>query len=147
MDENKSGRVVVKKKKKSQNRNTFAKGLLRRGSFHWKARNDALVAARVSRGKYKCAACGDLFGPREVQIDHIFPVVDPKVGFTSFDDYIERLFCDEDKFQILCLADHENKTKIEDIMREHYKTEAEELPDLQTEKHAKKMLDKPVDWE
>jgi 5-methylcytosine-specific restriction endonuclease McrA len=131
-DDNKSGRVVVKKKQKKQNLNTFVKGLLRRGSFHWKARNDALVAARVERGKYKCASCEDLFGPREVQIDHIFPVIDPKVGFTTFDDYIVRLFCDTEKFQILCTQCHNVKTMQEDIMREHYKTEKEELENFKS---------------
>jgi 5-methylcytosine-specific restriction endonuclease McrA len=144
-DDNKSGRVVVKKKQKKQNRATFCKGLLRRGSFHWKARNDALVAARVERGKYKCASCEDLFGPKEVQIDHIFPVVDPKKGFTTFDDYIERLFCETEGFQILCTSCHDAKTKIEDVMREHYKTEVEELPDMKAEKPKQAKGEK--DWE
>lgn len=143
-NQNKSGRVVVKKARGKQNLNTFVKGLLRRGTFHWKARTEAMTAARVERGKYKCASCEDLFGPKEVDLDHRFPVVDPKTGFTSWDNYIERLFCSADQFDVLCKQCHENKTKMEDLMREHYKTKGEEIPDLTSnKKYTKKKIDKP----
>jgi len=133
-DENKSGRVVVKKARGKQNLNTFIKGLLRRGTFHWRARTEAMTAARVERGRYKCATCGDLFGPKEVALDHTLPVVDPKVGFTTWDDYINRLFCPAEGFQVLCHGCHDNKTLIEDAMREHYKTKPEGMPDLTEDK-------------
>lgn len=136
---NKSGRVVAKKKQKKQNRKNFVVSLLRRGSFYWKARAEALTNARVARGQYRCAMCGELFGPKEVDIDHIEPVIDPRTGFTTFDDYINKLFCDADGFQILCRAAcHSSKTMIEDQMREHFKTGKEEIPDF---KH-KKTIDK-----
>lgn len=140
--ENKSGRVVVKKKQSKQNLATFVKGILRRGSFHWKARQEALVNARVERGKYKCASCQDLFGPKEVDLDHRYPVIDPKTGFTTWDDYINRLFCSSEDFDVLCKACHEAKTKMEDIMREHFKTQVEEIPDLTKDKKYKKKIDK-----
>ena len=132
------------KKKKPQNRATFVKGILRRGSFHWKARNEALVAARVSRGKYMCKTCGDLFGPKEVDLDHNEPVIDPKRGFTTWDDYIERLYCDVENFSVLCKSCHSAKTCQEDILREHFKTERDELPDLKKvkEKFDKRAIDK-----
>ena len=123
-------RVVVKKKEKKQNLKTFTKGILRRATYQWKPRNQALVNARVERGRYKCSMCEELFRSTEVQIDHIEPVIDPRKGFTTWDDYIERLFCPVEKFQILCTVCHEQKTRIEDSLREHYKTEGEELPDL-----------------
>jgi hypothetical protein len=75
-----------------------------------------------------------LFGPKEVALDHIEPVIDPKVGFTTWDSYIERLFCEADSFQVLCHADHDQKTQIEDAMRMHYKSEAEGAPDLTKDK-------------
>lgn len=145
MEENKSARVVAKKARGKQSLGTFIKGLLRRGSFHWRARNEALVAARVERGKYLCADCKELFGPKEVALDHIVPVVDPKVGFTTWDDYINRLFCETDGFQILCHSCHDAKTQIEDVMREHFKTQKEGAPDLTPEKKysRKKKIDKP----
>lgn len=43
-------------------------------------------------------------------IDHIDPVVDPKKGFTSWDDLIERLFCEKEGLQLLCPECHEEKT-------------------------------------
>lgn len=143
-DENKSGRVVVKKKRGAQSLPTFVKGLLRRGTFHWRARTEAMTAARVERGKYKCSECSDLFGPKEVALDHILPVVDPKVGFTTWDDYISRLFCPAEGFQVLCHGCHDVKTLIEDAMREHYKTKPEGMPDLTEDKKysKKKKLDK-----
>jgi len=143
-DENKSARVVAKKSRGKQNLNTFVKGLLRRGTFHWRARTEAMTAARVERGKYKCASCEDLFGPKEVALDHIKPVVDPKVGFTTWDSYIERLFCPAEDFQVICNACHDQKTMIEDAMREHYKSEKEGMPDLTSDKKytKKKKVDK-----
>lgn len=129
---------MSEKKEKKQNRATFAKGILRRASFQWKPRYEALKLSRVSRGLYKCSACEDLFKSTEVEIDHIYPVVDPKVGFTTFDDYIEKLFCPVELFAILCVQCHKNKTMREDLMREHYKTVAEKLPELKVNKFASK---------
>lgn len=130
------------KKPKQQALLPFVKNTLRQASFRWKARNEALVAARVERGRYLCASCGGLFGPKEIQVDHIHPVVDPKVGFTTFDDYIQRLFCPVEGYQVLCCGDGETgchgvKTRIENEMREHYKVEKDKLPNLK-----KKKLDK-----
>ena len=84
-DENKSARVVVKKQRKAQNLKTFITGELRRSSFRWRARQEAMANARVERGKYKCNSCGDLFGPKQIILDHIEPVVDPKVGDKIYD--------------------------------------------------------------
>jgi len=134
LDENKSARVNVKKSRKPQNKATFVKGLLRRGTFHWRARTEAMQAARVSRGQYRCAMCQDLFKAGEVDLDHIEPVVDPKTGFTTWDDYINRLFCEADKFQVICHGCHDHKTRLEDMMREHYKTKGEGTPDFTKEK-------------
>jgi hypothetical protein len=143
-DENKSSRVVAKKVRGKQTLSTFIKGLLRRGSFHWRARTEAMTAARVERGKYKCASCQDLFGPKDVALDHIQPVVDPKLGFTTWDDYIARLFCVAEGFQVICNVCHDAKTQVEDAMREHYKAEKENAPDFTPDKKytKKKKIDK-----
>lgn len=34
-------------------------------------------------------------------LDHIVPVV-PVTGWTNFDDYLDRMFCDQSNFQVLC---------------------------------------------
>lgn len=126
MEENKSARVVAKKAKGKQNLNTFIKSLLRRGTFHWRARTEAMTAARVERGKYLCSECKDLFGPKEIILDHIDPVVDPKVGFVDFDVYVKRMFPPAEGFQVLCIQCSSVKTEIEDKMREFYKNEKKE---------------------
>lgn len=125
-NENKSGRVVVKKQRKKQNLRTFIVGTLRRATFKWSARTEAMAAARVERGKYRCASCGDIFGPKEVDLDHNVPVIDPKKGWTNYDDFIERLFCPAEGFSVLCKQCHEQKTFVEDQMREHYKKKNKE---------------------
>jgi 5-methylcytosine-specific restriction endonuclease McrA len=147
MEDNKSARVVAKKSKGKQTLSTFIKGLLRRGSFHWRARTEAMTAARVERGRYKCNSCSELFGPKEVDLDHIVPVVDPKTGFTTWDDYISRLFCEADGFAVICKQCHSNKTAIEDAMREHYKTQRDQIPDLTPDKKysKKKKPEEPVE--
>jgi len=102
----------------------------------------------VSRGKYQCAECKELFGPKEVILDHIEPVVDPKTGFTTWDDFINRLFCPVEGFQVLCHTCSDSKTIIEDHMREHFKTCKEELPDFKHKRKKEDLLEedkKPVD--
>ena len=62
---------------------------------------------------FKCAACKKDFPAKDVNVDHIAPVVDPKQGFVSWDVYIERLYCEKENFQILCKECHTIKTKKE----------------------------------
>ena len=59
---------------------------------------------------YTCAACLNEFPAKEVQVDHIDPVVDPKEGFVSWDKFIERLFCSPQNLQVLCITCHKQKT-------------------------------------
>lgn len=130
------------KKPKKQALGTFVRGILRRGSFHWKARNEAMVDARVERGKYLCKMCGELFGPKQVILDHIEPVIDPKKGFTNWDDFINRLYCPKEGFQVLCHACSDAKTITEDALREHFKSEREEFHDL---KKVKEKFDQRIE--
>jgi hypothetical protein len=115
---------VAKKKKtkkasKKFNLKNFLINKLRRASYSWPSRKEALQKARVSRGKYKCAMCEDdkLYGPKEINVDHIEPVLSPHEGFIDFNTYIDRLFCDVNGFQILCIHHHDIKTALEDEIR------------------------------
>lgn len=94
---------------------------LRRASLYWPARNEALKAARIERGFYKCSMCNKAFGRKEVHADHIVPVVDVKIGFTNWDEYINSLFCSIDNYQILCSYCHSIKSNIENEMRKQNK--------------------------
>lgn len=96
---------------------------LRRLSYQWPPRKEAIRNARVERGRYKCASCDNIFGPKEIQLDHKIPVVDEEIGFVDWNTYIERLFCDESNFQVLCKPCHESKTFFEQEIRKQVKRE------------------------
>lgn len=110
-------------KKKETYKTNFIKNSLRRASYRWPARNEALKSARVERGLYRCAMCQLTFKRDQVQIDHIIPVIDIKEGHTTWDKYIERLFCDQNGFQICCITCHDIKTSQEDKLRAVYNAE------------------------
>ncbi|MFZ2190079.1 MAG: HNH endonuclease signature motif containing protein [Candidatus Magasanikiibacteriota bacterium] len=62
---------------------------------------------------FQCAECLGDFPAKDIQCDHINPVVDPKQGFVSWDVYIERLYCEKENFQILCKPCHLIKSQQE----------------------------------
>lgn len=78
---------------------------------------------------YKCADCGQSFPRKEVQCDHIDPVIDPKDGFKGWDEYIRRMLCLDEKLeadflyiakyklQILCSDCHTIKSNKENEIR------------------------------
>lgn len=68
---------------------------------------------------YTCAECKYEFPAKEVQVDHISPVVVPSEGFVSWDKFITRLFCDKQNLQVLCKPCHKNKTAEEKKARKH----------------------------
>lgn len=99
--------------------NTFIRNLLRSGTRKWGPIQDVKKKANVSRGLYKCANCKQNVEPtlrqgrkrvNNVFVDHIDPIVDPNVGFTTFDEYIDRMFCEEDNLQLLCGNCHDEKS-------------------------------------
>lgn len=116
--------IAEKQPKWTQSKlNSFIKSALRSASQRYppkyEALNNAFVGKQVNKktgriGKhYQCNACKGIFPASEVQVDHIDPVIDPSVGFTSWDEVIVRMFCDVEGFQILCLDCHKNKTTAE----------------------------------
>lgn len=114
------------KKKKLPSRITFAKGALRRASLGWPPISEAKRLARTERGRYLCAMCKETFGPKEIEVDHISPVIDIMKGFTTWDDYINRLFCDVDGLACLCRTCHDSKTQSEVQMRKYARAKRKE---------------------
>lgn len=100
----------------------FVVNTLRRASYRWPGRNDALKDANIGRNQYKCAMCpSDKIHPRKgVQIDHISPVV-PLEGWDSWDGFIKRMFCEKDGYQVICIEHHDEKTKSEKEIRKKFK--------------------------
>jgi 5-methylcytosine-specific restriction endonuclease McrA len=97
----------------------FIISLLRRGTSRWAPKQLVKKEARVSRGIYICAYCKEEVpttiksGRKREQnifVDHIEPIVDPNKGFTTWDEYVERMFCEKENLQLLCKACHDDKT-------------------------------------
>lgn len=129
----------MKKTKKERNNGKWTEAqfrswivsILRKGSMRWGPKGEALRKARVSRGKYLCAGCKKVVpssklieGKRvkNVFADHIHPVVDPTEGFTTWDNFISRLFVEEDGYQILCADCHSKKTEEERLIAKERKS-------------------------
>lgn len=105
---------------------TTIRGGFRRYPPKFNVLNEALVGKKLNEktGReakhYRCSHCKGEFPAKEVQVDHIEPVVIPEEGFVSWDKFIERLFCGEKDLQVLCIPCHKAKTKEEQRRkREH----------------------------
>lgn len=102
---------------------SFIKSALRSASQRWPPKFEALADAFVGKkvntktgriGKhYKCNSCLQEYPSSEVQVDHIHPVIDPAIGFISWDEVVKRMFCGKEDFQILCKTCHKSKTTVE----------------------------------
>ena len=85
----------------------------------WKALKAAMVGRKVNKysGRlaehYLCANCGEFFIARDVQVDHIDPVVSPNEGFQDWWTFITRLYCEAENLQVLCKPCHKEKTNRE----------------------------------
>lgn len=99
---------------------SFVKGGLRGVSRRWPPKYECINGAFAERGVnpktgrvaklYFCAICNQKFPASNIQVDHIEPVIDPEVGFTSWDDVINRMFCEKENLQCLCKECHKAKT-------------------------------------
>ena len=99
------------------------RGGFRRYPPKYETLNEALTGKKINEATgrlanhFLCNKCKQEFPAKQVQVDHKKPVVDPKVGFTTWDDFINRLFCDKKNLQVLCLDCHKLKTKKEREMK------------------------------
>lgn len=85
-------------------------------SYKWVPRTLALnKARRVSQLKdkrtkweYQCAQCKKWFKQKEIQLDHIVPK--GRYSRETFFVWLDRLFCETDGFQVLCVRCHKEKS-------------------------------------
>lgn len=99
---------------------SFVKSALRAASRKWPPKYETLNASYVGQqvnsasGRmakhFRCAACGGSFPAAKVQVDHVIPIIDPEKGFTTWDDVVQRMFCEKENLQVLCLDCHAAKT-------------------------------------
>lgn len=119
--------------------NGFIKSALRNASMKWPPKNAVKKAARVERGVYECAGYkrdphhvpaslppkpGNKRRINNAVVDHINPVIDPETGFISWDEVIERMFCEADGLQVLCHDCHTKKTADEKEIAKKRKSNA-----------------------
>lgn len=91
---------------------------LRSASYRWKYRSEAIKAARVSRGLYRCALCDSKdLKKGDFAVDHTFPVVDLSGWDGNWHTYITRMFVYTTSWQILCHPCHDIKTDMETQIR------------------------------
>lgn len=97
----------------------FAKNALRQAFKRYPSKNQCKKDARVERGKYKCAACKELFKEAECEVDHRESVVplDKAGKDQSMDEYVDRLFVEADMLDCLCKTCHKAKSSTEMGMR------------------------------
>lgn len=136
------------KKPKTRNHGTqteaaflgWIKSLLRSGSQRWRPKNEAKKLARKGKlinpktgrecNSGVCSSCGDTFLEKELEADHIHPVI--PIGKTmnlcsrkDFDpskhvclsEVAERMYVEIDGYQMLCNTCHKEKTSKERSMR------------------------------
>jgi 5-methylcytosine-specific restriction endonuclease McrA len=91
----------------------------------------------MKRVRFTCAQCKEKHGNSNTVVDHINPVIDPKVGFPLLPDgrddwltYISRLFCSIENLQILCLPCHNAKSGKETKTRVKFRKKRKELVDI-----------------
>ena len=105
---------------------SFIKSALRSASQRWPPRYRTLSSAFVGKrinpasgriaGFYKCNSCANAFVMKDVEVNHIVPVV-PITGFDSWDNIINRLFCEQEGLEVLCKPCHKRITKQENLER------------------------------
>ena len=68
---------------------------------------------------YRCQRCGKSFSAKDVQVDHIDPVIPigtPAYSM-SWDTLVGRIYCDTNNLQVLCTGCHKIKSATESSTR------------------------------
>lgn len=120
---------------------SFIKNNLRNATRKWQPIADTLKEARTRRGFYRCNGCQEeiansfknVDGKRVkgVFVDHIEPIIDPAVGFTTWDECIDRMFCEADNLQVLCYDCHKIKTDTEKAIAKQRRDKNKEEDDIE----------------
>ncbi len=115
---------------------TFIKNQLRGASWKWLPTSQVLKEARTRKGFYTCNSCKEEVpttilhnGKRvkNVSIDHEPPIINPAVGWQSWDSFINNLYCEKDKLQLLCKNCHDQKSSAERGVAKETRNKKKEL--------------------
>ena len=132
--------MAKKKKKPKYNQNSQIRSAIRRTfsrsplvqeviksvrSEHDQFNKDGSLGKRKAV-RYTCANCGRKFMRKDIAVDHVEPVIPLDREFSSWDDFVDRLFCDEDNLQVLCSYKIKDKGKHGDKLSCHHQKTQEE---------------------
>lgn len=115
-----------KRVKKPFDKKGYIIGALRK-IWRWSPERTQILAESIKAangkpkiGPYKCAMC-KLDHKRikrdDIQVDHIAAVIPEDVGFTTWDSYIERLFCPIEGLRVVCKPCHRIITNKQNAIR------------------------------
>lgn len=87
--------------------------VLRRASLRWKPRLLAKNAVRRpyhgknkrQKFEYQCEHCGNWFAEKQIEMDHVVECASSQCG-DDIEGYINRLFCEESGWRVLCKPCH-----------------------------------------
>lgn len=92
-----------------------------RSELRYEVLKDALSKKKGPRGgkQYTCAKCRKSFGLRQIEVDHINPVVPltKTIHEMRIATIVNRRFCSKKNLQVLCKECHKAKTKKETAIR------------------------------
>ena len=85
--------------------------------------------AKKPRVLYTCAKCGNKYMSKNIQCDHIDPVVPLEIPakHMSLGIICQRLFVEKEQLQILCRKCHKEKSKKENEIRREWKKKEKHL--------------------
>ena len=96
--------------------NSFVTSALRAASRRWPPKYECLNEAKTEKkvnsatGRvaqhFLCNSCRGEFSSKNVQVDHVEPIGKD----TTWDVFIDRLFCEKENLQVLCIDCHKAKT-------------------------------------
>lgn len=97
---------------------SFIRSGLRQKSRWWKpitqcklnAKRDYTGPNKRQKFEYQCNICKKWFADKNINVDHIHPAGSLNCA-NDLPGFVERLFCEVDNLQVLCIQCHDTKSK------------------------------------
>lgn len=99
---------------------SFIRSALRKRSLAWKPFTEIKRRSRRAyngvnkrqKYEYQCHECKQYFREDEIHVDHE-PAIGSLTCAADLPAFVEGLFCETDRLQVLCLSCHAKKTKVD----------------------------------
>jgi len=103
---------------------SFIRSSLRNRSRFWKpvllckekAKRKYEGSNKKQKYEYQCNCCKKWYAAKNINVDHIVPAGELNCA-ADLPGFVERLFCEVDNMQVLCLECHDSKSKLENQER------------------------------